>query len=393
MKRQAVVGSQGSVTRSVGARYGLRGTVGEASQPGPPSLSRHRSVRRRIASSSEEPLILSHHEPADRPRVPSRRVVLVQPSPEGNPQSVQDIDVAQSSTVVDLDDLIPTAVEGSDTDSVADALERDVVVDADVVQRNVDEDVMSEAGSAVEEESNPEEPVELIVPQRRPLRDALIALDAWSLQELVSKRAAVMKNVPRVVKGPFRNALQFALEEATATERCRQERGWTLFLLLPRMLLHRPPRGGLISKEKLGACFQLFAQGQWAELLAASATCDEQAAMGRRRRRRVNGDDLERRAKRAELLVGMGELSSARQALEGAELAQGRMKRCRCCQTIPRDHQRFGNHCPWRSRTTFLRSRSSSHTLQGLTELNPRATVVSIDGISAHDLVGTSIFR
>ena len=46
MKRQAVVGSQGSVTRSVGARYGLRGTrVGEASQPAPPSLSRHRSVR------------------------------------------------------------------------------------------------------------------------------------------------------------------------------------------------------------------------------------------------------------------------------------------------------------------------------------------------------------
>ena len=163
----------------------------------------------------------------------------------------------------------------------------------------------------------------MIVPQGRPLCDALIALDAWSLQELVSKRAAVMKNVPRVVKGPFRNALQFALEEATATERCRQERRWKLFLLLLRMLLHRPSRGGLISKEKLGARFQLFAHCQWAELLAASATCDEQAAVGRRRRRRANGDDLERRAKRAELLVGMGELSYARQALEGAELAPG----------------------------------------------------------------------
>ena len=95
---------------------------------------------------------------------------------------------------------------GSATDSVADASERDVVVDADFVQRNVDEVFMSEAGSAVEEETNPEEPVELIVPQGRPLRDALIAVDTWSLQELVSKRAAVMKNVPRVVKGPFRNA-------------------------------------------------------------------------------------------------------------------------------------------------------------------------------------------
>ena len=105
MKRQAV----GSVTRSVGARYGLRGTrVGEASQPGPPT-SRHRSVRRRIASSSEESLISSRHEPVGRPRVPSWRVVLVPHSPGGTPQSVQDIDVAQSSTEVDLDDLIPTA--------------------------------------------------------------------------------------------------------------------------------------------------------------------------------------------------------------------------------------------------------------------------------------------
>ena len=25
---------------------------------------------------------------------------------------------------------------------------------------------------------------------------------------------------------------------------------------------------------------------------------------------------------------------------------QGRMERCRCCQTFPRDHQRFGNLCP-----------------------------------------------
>ena len=88
------------------------------------------------------------------------------------------------------------------------------------------------------------------------------------------------------------------------------------------MLLHRPPRGGLISREKLVGRFQLFAQGQWAELMAASAVCDQQAGVGRRRRRR-RGDDLERRASRAEMLVTMGELSSARQALEGAELAPG----------------------------------------------------------------------
>ena len=44
--------------------------------------------------------------------------MLVPLSLGGTPQSVQDIGVAQSSTEVDLDDLIPTAMEGSDTDSV-----------------------------------------------------------------------------------------------------------------------------------------------------------------------------------------------------------------------------------------------------------------------------------
>ena len=32
-------------------------------------------------------------------------------------------------------------------------------------------------------------------------------------------------------------------------------------MLLPRMLLHRPPGGGLISKEKLVGRFEMFARG------------------------------------------------------------------------------------------------------------------------------------
>ena len=48
-----------------------------------------------------------------------------------------------------------------------------------------------------------------------------------------------------------------------------------------------------------------------------------EAAVSRRRRRWRGFDELERRAARAEVLVGLGELSSARQALEGADLAPG----------------------------------------------------------------------
>ena len=133
-----------------------------------------------------------------------------------------------------------------------------------------------------------------------------------------------MKNVPRCLVGPFRNALRVALAEVSgaAGNPVQLERGWKLFLLLPRMLLHQPPRGGLISKSKLTERFDKFAWGEWVQLIHASVQCDEQAAVIRRRKGR-RGDDLERRAIKALNFVQVGELSSARQAPEGAEVAPG----------------------------------------------------------------------
>ena len=80
------------------------------------------------------------------------------------------------------------------------------------------------------------------------------------------------------------------------------------------------PRGGL--KSKLTERFDKFVRGEWVQLLHASVHCDEQAAVVRRRKGR-RGDDLERRAIRALNFVQLGELSSASQALEGAEIAPG----------------------------------------------------------------------
>ena len=56
--------------------------------------------------------------------------------------------------------------------------------------------------------------------------------------------------------------------------------------------------------------------------MLCSARCDEQAAVAQRRRRQ-QGDDLQKRAGRVELWVALGELSSARQALEWKEVAAG----------------------------------------------------------------------
>ena len=66
--------------------------------------------------------------------------------------------------------------------------------------------------------------------------------------------------------------MRVALEEATAESHVRQGRGWKLFMMLPRMLLHRQPRGGLVSRDKLVRRFEWsglieanlrFASGSW----------------------------------------------------------------------------------------------------------------------------------
>ena len=81
-----------------------------------------------------------------------------------------------------------------------------------------------------------------------------------------------------------------------------------------------------MSKQKLNQRFDDFARGRWASLLEASRSSTEAATTAQHRRRRRHGaqtNDVEKRAAKALMMVQMGELSSARQALEGAELAPG----------------------------------------------------------------------
>ena len=143
-------------------------------------------------------------------------------------------------------------------------------------------------------------------------------------------RASVMKSVPKFLVGAFRIALRTALEEAVlgvdAGDEVRQIRGWKLLLLLPRLLLSKPPRGGTIGKDKLVKKFQMFANGQWQELFRFGVQCAEELGNARRRHRRRVTDSEAKRGERASMLAQLGELSSARQALEGAELAAGNLE-------------------------------------------------------------------
>ena len=155
--------------------------------------------------------------------------------------------------------------------------------------------------------------------------EAFRMLEGVSLVDVFHRRACVMRSVPFIVRGAYRMAMRIALQEVMTGREVRVSRGWKLFTLLPRLLLHRAPRGGLVPKKQLEERFRLFQQGEWMELLARSSSIDAQAHQLSSRRRRQQQGDEERRSDRARSLVHMGELSAARRALEAAPVAPGTM--------------------------------------------------------------------
>ena len=153
-------------------------------------------------------------------------------------------------------------------------------------------------------------------------RRGLESMDHVDLCVNFALRACVMECVPAFMKGSFRNAMRLTLREA---DRARSEtdvlglsRAWKAFLLLPRMLLHRPPRGGLIAVSSLTEWLQSFTGGNWSPLLDASVKCAEQASQASRRRRRRQDDEVSKRADRAQTLVQMGELSACPTGVGGS---------------------------------------------------------------------------
>ena len=152
----------------------------------------------------------------------------------------------------------------------------------------------------------------------------MASLDGLDLHAIFRRRAIVMRTVPNFLKGAFTAAFRVAFVESIAArahgDETREVRAWKLFLLISRMLLLRPPRGGLVPRKRLEERFRSFEAGKWESLVLQSMPGADQAAiLSASRRRRERTGDVERRAAR----VQMGELSAGRQALEGAEVAPG----------------------------------------------------------------------
>ena len=95
-------------------------------------------------------------------------------------------------------------------------------------------------------------------------RAALAGLDRVDLEAEFTTRACVMESPPAFVKSL--QGMRFALVEADRAPAARDDlaatRVWKLFLLLPRLLLHKPPRGGQIPKSRLIERFSDLARGR-----------------------------------------------------------------------------------------------------------------------------------
>ena len=202
-----------------------------------------------------------------------------------------------------------------------------------VLQFARDEDGNNGSGDELQRSQPVEEELNkdlLFTPQTRAMSNGFEGLDEVSLGELFEVRAQVMKTVPNFMKGVFRGGLKMSLEEIlkgrARSDSVKENRGWKLFFLLPRLLLFRPPRGGLVPKARLQERVSMFSAGDWLTLLETSLEASVTGTTARCRRRRGKQDTIQARAARALGLVHMGELSNARQALEGDSLAPGTEK-------------------------------------------------------------------
>ena len=133
-------------------------------------------------------------------------------------------------------------------------------------QAGISKDDGAEMGSVVSRKDEvivlPDPDVEVMLPGAAVFREAFRSLDEVNLVDHFSRRRPVMKSVPKVLTGPFRNSLR------------------KLLLLLPRMLLHRPPGGGLLNKEKLLDRFKMFSRGEWLQPAEHATRRQRQPAIG-----------------------------------------------------------------------------------------------------------------
>ena len=176
-----------------------------------------------------------------------------------DPTLLDALEVDLQETQVDLIDV--TAHDSDSTESFVAVDSRSEVLSDD---QERDGASVFEGGDPVEVDV-PEPALQIGVPNREALGLGLRRLDEIDLVEQFQRRPVIMRSVPVVMSGSFKAAMRLAIDEVAdgvaVHDEAKQERGWKLFLLLPRMLLQRPSRGGLVPKSKLVERLRRFATG------------------------------------------------------------------------------------------------------------------------------------
>ena len=169
-----------------------------------------------------------------------------------------------------LHQSIPVGVTDCDEQSVVDEVDEETSDTASVDSRNGMSDFEGPVPSLA--------PVDPEVPAITPQLESFTASFEWlasvDMEFLFTQRACLMKSIPGFMKGAYRSAIRIALTEIdegrTRNAILRTSRGWKLFLLIPRLLLHRPPRGGKIPKAQLQRRIESFSRDEWGSLLASA---------------------------------------------------------------------------------------------------------------------------
>ena len=109
-----------------------------------------------------------------------------------------------------------------------------------------------------------------------PVRAALARLDQVDLPRVLQQRCLFFQSPPKFLRGPFRAALSLALraiDSARPDNETEQTQAWILWLLLPRLLLHRRPGTHRLTKPEWRARLVNFQAGRWEALLESAAAC------------------------------------------------------------------------------------------------------------------------
>ena len=287
------------------SRYGLRGVrVGEASNPGPPRIAN------RVSRGSQQSGVSTVPATSNELRAFRRGVAHSEPTWADSSDGHAGMAENRFAALQD-----PAGVEN---EARGETQRTRLVLNFQQEGREEsdhewDPDTDSLGGVSegeVEDVAVPaSEPIDAEARVRAPAR-SFASLDVLNLSELFEGRPRLMRSVPHILRGGFRLALRVVFQEILAgvetNSEARAVRGWKLLLVLPRMLLWRPPRGGTVSRKKLEARIRQFQEGDWISLLRQSTVASEQGQHRAVRQRRRNQDEEAARAARDLALVQIG---------------------------------------------------------------------------------------